>query len=81
MYLTDWRMNYEEHTGLACKAPCSMYGVLLDHGLIEDPFYGLNEQAATRLSDKDCVFETEFSVVLGIPTNQVQDYVKDKLSA
>ena len=33
------------------------------------------------LRDAQRLIETEFSVVLGIPTNQVQDYVKDKLSA
>lgn len=62
MLLKDWRMSYEGYEGLACQAPCSMYGVLLEHGLIKDPFYGLNELELTGYSDKDCSFEAEFTV-------------------
>ena len=62
MILNEWRMFYGAHKELACKAPCSMYSVLLDHGLIDDPFYGLNELKLTGLSDKDCAFETTFAV-------------------
>ncbi|MBQ8164114.1 MAG: glycoside hydrolase family 2 protein [Clostridia bacterium] len=62
MILNDWRMTYEDHFGLECKAPCSMYSVLLQHGLIKDPFYGLNELELTKLSDKDCTFETELLI-------------------
>lgn len=62
MLLTNWRMTYEEHVGLVCRAPCSMYSVLLDHGLIDDPFYGLNEKKLTGLSDRNCAFETAFTV-------------------
>jgi beta-mannosidase len=39
-----------------------MYSVLLEHKLIEDPFYGINEEKATTLSDLDCIFETEFTL-------------------
>ena len=62
MIIERWRMNYDSYKGLECKAPCTMYGVLLEHGIIEDPFYGLNELEATKLSDKGCVFESEFVV-------------------
>ena len=48
MYLTNWKMTYEGHKNLSCKAPCSMYSVLFEKGIIDDPFYGLNE--------KDCEF-------------------------
>jgi predicted nucleic acid-binding protein len=34
----------------------------LEKGLIDDPFYGMNELKYTSLSDKDCVFESDFSV-------------------
>ena len=47
---------------LSCHTPCSMYSVLLAHGQIPDPFIGGNEQAATVLSEKDCVFRAEFPV-------------------
>ena len=62
MIIENWKMSYEEHKGLACKAPCSMYSVLLENGIIEDPFYGLNELEVTKLSDKGCIFESEFII-------------------
>lgn len=62
MYLTDWKMSYEQHKGLSCNAPCSMYSVLLEHKLIDDPFYGMNEREYSKLSEKDCSFECEFNV-------------------
>ncbi len=62
MYLTEWKMTYEEHKNLACTAPCSMYSVLLENKLIDDPFYGLNEREYMHLSEKDCKFECEFEV-------------------
>ena len=62
MLINNWKMNYGEHCGLECVAPCSMYSVLLQHGLIEDPFYGINELKLTGLSDKDCSFEAELYI-------------------
>ena len=62
MLLNNWKMNYGEYYGLECTSPCSMYSVLLQHGLIDDPFYGFNELKLTGLSDKDCSFETELTV-------------------
>ncbi len=62
MRLTNWKMTYEEHKDLVCTAPCSMYSVLLDHKIIDDPFYGLNEREYMHLSEKDCKFECEFDV-------------------
>ncbi len=63
MYLTDWKMTYEEYVDLECQAPCSMYSVLLDHKLIDDPFYGDNEKKYTKLSEKGCSFRCEFEVL------------------
>ena len=62
MFITDWKMTCGEYKDLTCSAPCTMYSVLLEHKLIEDPFYGLNEEKATKLSEMDCVFEAEFAV-------------------
>lgn len=62
MYLTDWKMSYGEYKNLVCSVPCSMYSVLLEKGIIDDPFYGLNELELTELSGKDCIFECEFTV-------------------
>ena len=60
--LKKWKMDYEQYCGIACTAPCSMYGVLLDNELIQDPFYGMNDQDATALADNDCSFSTEFEI-------------------
>ena len=62
MQIKKWNMIYEEYKDLACTAPCSMYSVLLEHGIIEDPYYGLNEMDATRLADKGCIFISSFDV-------------------
>ena len=62
MIIDNWSMTYETYKDLPCTVPCSMYSVLLAHGLMEDPFYGLNEKNCTALSDKDCSFSARFSV-------------------
>ncbi len=62
MLIRDFTMTYGEYDALPCEAPCSMYSVLLQHGLIDDPFYGLNELKYTKLSDKPCRFDAVFTV-------------------
>lgn len=62
MKLTNWKMTFDGHKELSCTAPCSMYSVLLDHKIIDDPFYGLNEREYQHLSKKDCKFECEFDL-------------------
>ncbi len=62
MQIKNWKMNFKEHRDLDCTAPCSMYSVLLEKGLIEDPFYGMNEEKLTALSDNECEFYTEFEL-------------------
>lgn len=62
MIINNWKMTYGDYHTLDCKAPCSMYGVLLENGLIEDPFYGMNERTLAHLSDSGCVFETEIEI-------------------
>lgn len=62
MFIKDWKMTCGEYKNLSCSVPCTMYGVLLEHGLIEDPFYGLNEKDVTKLSDMECTFESEFII-------------------
>lgn len=42
--------------------PCSLYSVLLENKLIDDPFYRDNEYKTCELSREDCSFETEFEV-------------------
>ncbi len=62
MIIKNFLMEYCEHKNLSCEAPCSMYRVLLGHGLIDDPFYGCNEESALKLSDNDCIFTSMFNV-------------------
>lgn len=56
MIINDWKMDFLNHKGLECSAPCDMYSVLLEHGLISDPYYGINEKELCELSRHDCVF-------------------------
>ncbi len=62
MIINDWKMDYGEYSGLECVAPASMYSVLLQHGLIKDPFYGINELELTPLSSKGCIFESQLTI-------------------
>ncbi|MBP3633190.1 MAG: glycoside hydrolase family 2 protein [Oscillospiraceae bacterium] len=62
MELKNWIMTYEGYPDLSCQVPCSLYSTLLEHGLMEDPYYGLNEHKYTGLSEKDCTFTCSFEV-------------------
>ena len=77
MILNNWKMTCGEYKDLECLAPCSMYSVLLEHKLIEDPFYGINEEKVTALSELDCIFETE--IILEEETLE-REYIELKLS-
>ena len=62
MILENWKMSYEGYSQIECKAPATMYSVLLENNLIKDPFYGLNELELTKLSNKDTTFEAELYI-------------------
>lgn len=62
MLLNNWKMNYRDYKNLACTVPCSMYSVLLEHELIPDPFYGMNDRVLRDYSLYGCSFTTEFDV-------------------
>lgn len=55
-------MSYENYHDVHCSAPCTMYSVLLENKFIDDPFYGMNEREARKLSDKPCEFTAVFDV-------------------
>lgn len=55
-------LNNKQIENLNCKVPCSMYSVLLDNNLIEDPFYRVNEEKATELSRLPCSFTADFDI-------------------
>jgi beta-mannosidase len=59
--ISRWNLHYENES-FSCEAPCSLYSVLLDYKKIDHPYEGLNEKAATVLSEKDC--EMTATVVL-----------------
>lgn len=62
MEIKNWIMKFRDFGDIECTSPCSMYGVLLENGKIEDPFYGTNEDEAFRLSDYPCEFVAKFDV-------------------
>lgn len=59
--LTAWEMEWRGQR-FAAQAPCSLYSVLLAHKKIDDPFYRLNEKAATALSEEGMELCTRFTV-------------------
>lgn len=62
MLLKDWFMTYGCHKRIPCTAPCSLYSVLLDNGLMKDPFLGMNDRDAAELAGRGCRFETRFTL-------------------
>ena len=54
-----WNM---QGAGYACEGtvPGSVYSFLLDKGLIEDPFYGMNELDAYKLLENEFTFTKQF---------------------
>ncbi len=64
MKIQNWTMEYD--SPLPCQAPCTMYSVLLEHGKIPDPFYGIHEQALRHLGEKDCAFTAVFTPEAGL---------------
>ena len=55
-------MDYREHTGLACTAPCSLYSVLLANKCISDPALSDNADGLDAYSAHGCTFYAEFEV-------------------
>ena len=55
--ITDWTFLWDGER-YKCQAPATLYSVLLENNIINDPFVGLNSREATKLSERDCAFET-----------------------
>lgn len=68
--IKDWVMKFKDYELLQCEAPCSLYSVLLDHQLIPDPYYGVNEQEVRDLCEYPCEFSCTFEV------EQIQEYME-----
>lgn len=60
--ISNWKMNFKEYKGLETQVPSSVYSVLLNNNLIEDPFYKDNEYKIRDLCNEDCEFYTEIIV-------------------
>lgn len=73
MLIKDWTLEWEGGTPLPCQAPCTLYGVLYDHHVIDNPFWGLNDQKLTALGERDCCFTAVFTPDEGLLDN---DYVE-----
>ncbi|MBQ7761244.1 MAG: glycoside hydrolase family 2 protein [Clostridia bacterium] len=62
MVINNWKMDFNGWVGLDCTLPCDMYSVLYEHGYIDDPYYGTNEETLCSLSSKGCVFYSSFGL-------------------
>ena len=62
MIIKNWKMDFGTYSSLECVAPCDMYGVLQDHGIIPDPYFGTNEEELSDLSRQSCTFHTRFKL-------------------
>ena len=62
MEIKNWKMDIGAHVGLKCQSPTDMYSVLENHGMISDPYYGVNETSLFDFSRMDCRFYTSFEL-------------------
>ena len=59
--IAQWTFDFREHH-FSATAPCSMYSILLENKVIDDPYYRTNEHTAKLLSNEDCEMATSFTV-------------------
>ena len=52
----DWTLSVHGYGSFECEVPSSLYSVLLENSIINDPFFGKNEYKAFELSEHDCFF-------------------------
>lgn len=57
-----WRLDSPRYTDLKATVPGSVLQTLLDHKLIEDPFYGCNEEAVRRELYDDYTLSRKFTL-------------------
>jgi len=75
LQIKNWSMTYDTYEKLSCTVPCSMYSVLLEHGLMKDPYYRMNEQELTGLSDRGCRFESYFELGADLLAQEYKELV------
>ena len=54
--------EYGTETSYPAEVPGTIHSDLLNNGLMENPFWGKNEESLRRLEQKDWQYETEFEV-------------------
>ena len=60
--IKSFYMDCLGHSGLECTAPCSLYSVLLEHKIIDDPARTENPDSFAKYSAKGCTFTAKFEV-------------------
>ena len=55
-------MDSGEHKGLECLAPCSLYSVLHERGIIGDPTLSDNISTLAHYADGGCTFYADFEI-------------------
>ncbi len=60
--IKHFKLDIGEHKSLAAAAPCSIYGVLAENGVIGDIHVGENAIHASCFADIACTFTSEFEI-------------------
>ena len=50
----------DDEIRLGVPVPGSVYSAMLDNGMLEDPYYGLNQYEALKIAEKDFIFRYDF---------------------
>ena len=58
----NWTLKFDGNEITDAKVPGSVYGTLLEKGLMEDPYYRDNELKALKLMDNDCEYSLKFHI-------------------
>tara|TARA_B100000524_G_scaffold5523_1_gene3695 strand:- start:27092 stop:29662 length:2571 start_codon:yes stop_codon:yes gene_type:complete len=59
----NWQFKeLNEHSWLPAKVPGTIHTDLMDNGIIEDPYYRLNERKVQWVDKKDWVYQTTFNL-------------------
>ena len=60
---SNWQFKeLNEHSWLPAKVPGTIHTDLMDNGIIEDPYYRLNERKVQWVDKKDWVYQTTFNL-------------------
>ena len=60
--IKKFHMDCGEHKGLECIAPCSLYSVLYERGIISDPSLSDDVRVLAGYSDGGCTFYADFEI-------------------